>query len=996
MSPDEIICAPFTIWIAPVGTAFPALTAEPAGAWRKLGTHGARSYSENGTAIQHSQQHQTSKPAGRSGTSFTFASDEELRIAVELYDLTLEQYAHVLGQNVVTVNPAQAGLPGTRSIGLSLRRRADSSVAILVRGPSPYDENLIGQYEVPIARQVGTPRPIFRKNAPAILAVEWLALEDPNATSEDTRFGRLVTQAEVALTTDWKLAGSGYRQATSFNTVAGNNYKAVDWFTWLPPGVFEEIALFFPTFYATATQEVDCPNGYTVRGIATKDDAGLRTLGTIDGGTAPIVLDPAQAATQNGKWIVFRPAEPIVGGGVRGFAYEGLFPDGAIPEGRGLASENNLINMFGDPMPFERSLGSNSSLLSTLSDSTPYTNAGGPPPPLPSLMMLRGIQKSFFAIGDSIDFGSQQSRNPIFYTDRMAFGSLEMGLVEDQRGQSLPGNNLSLPGWSIDVDETGKSHANTTASARQLWMIQKARELNSGNSIADMIWCGHGQNSSSNSLANLEAGVRAFAAIWRPAVGDENTPIYWTGMRASVESTDGFQTLANQSPVNTQATFPGGSRWAFNDALEPGGSLRIDGTVQGAAQYYPVSSAPDPDRDIFTVLDYNGTVSAAYGGSGDIEITSATPPKVGMWLIFINPADGVTELGQGPVNGFSGTGPYLVDVGIPGSPSFPVNTIVQESWDDGGVHPAPLRHVDYAEPIIDLKIALGFAKSLSAPAFTSAEITGVPTDGGTLTATYEATGNPTPDPGYQWLDRNLNPIIGQEAATFVPNETAQGWQPGDFVACDITLTNSEGSVTQRVTIEYVDASSLALTQGSPEGYFVDPSNVPAGTVRIVAEIDIEFPTSVPNGSKLCTQESTGCDLEVLADGTLRATVEDGTFTRTLTTATANTGQLLSADTAHSIIFDVSHARQDVRLTVDGGTPIVTPFTQSGNGVFQTGREFSFLAGTNGASVVPPGTIIRRLAVTMYDSGGAVLRTKTISMVAANANNDPWHREGDFS
>lgn len=195
------------------------------------------------------------------------------------------------------------------------------------------------------------------------------------------------------------------------------------------------------------------------------------------------------------------------------------------------------------------------------------------------------------------------------------------------------------------------------------------------------------------------------------------------------------------------------------------------------------------------------------------------------------------------------------------------------------------------------------------------------------------------------------------------------------------------------------APTTELTQGSPEGYLVDPDPVPAGTVRIVAEIDIEFPTSVPNLVKLCTQQSTGCDLEVLSDGSLRATVEDGTSgttIKTLQNAEVAPAGTIVAGTAHSTVFDVSHARQDATVTVDGGTPIVTAFTQSGNGVFQTGRQFSFLAGTNGASVVPAGTIIRKLIVTMYDSGGAVLRTKTVPMNAVTANADPWKRGGDFS
>lgn len=195
MQPEEIITSPFTIWIAPVGTAFPALTEEPGEDWTRIGSNGTRSYSEGGVTTQHSQQREIAKPAGSTAPTYSFSSGEEFRIRLELLDLTLEQYALALGQNAVSATSGVGELPGYRTLGLNLRPRADTVLALLARGPSPYDEDLIAQFEVPRCQEAGSgPKLIFRKGKPAGVAVDFLALEDPNAASIDELFGRLHAQ----------------------------------------------------------------------------------------------------------------------------------------------------------------------------------------------------------------------------------------------------------------------------------------------------------------------------------------------------------------------------------------------------------------------------------------------------------------------------------------------------------------------------------------------------------------------------------------------------------------------------------------------------------------------------------------------------------------------------------------------------------------------------------------------------------------------------------
>lgn len=182
-----------------------------------------------------------------------------------------------------------------------------------------------------------------------------------------------------------------------------------------------------------------------------------------------------------------------------------------------------------------------------------------------------------------------------------------------------------------------------------------------------------------------------------------------------------------------------------------------------------------------------------------------------------------------------------------------------------------------------------------------------------------------------------------------------------------------------------------LTQGATPGYFLDPSNVPASTSRITFRGTFTFAGSVPNLDKLFTQVSTGCDLETLSDGRLRAVVEDGTGAKMINSAVVAPSGSITADTEHSIVFDVDQVAETCTITIDGGTPVVTAFTSTSNGVFQSNRAVTFLALSGGSSSVPAGTLIKDLSV---DFNGTL--HKAISNDATEANADAWHQGGNFT
>ncbi len=105
----------------------------------------------------------------------------------------------VLNFNTVTDTPPGTGTPGTKEIGLS-RGHSVAQRALLLRGTahSPYGD-FPAQYQIPVAIQVGEAEPAFVKGEPAGLALEFQALEDPDATIETERFGLIVAQDAAAL-----------------------------------------------------------------------------------------------------------------------------------------------------------------------------------------------------------------------------------------------------------------------------------------------------------------------------------------------------------------------------------------------------------------------------------------------------------------------------------------------------------------------------------------------------------------------------------------------------------------------------------------------------------------------------------------------------------------------------------------------------------------------------------------------------------------------------
>ena len=196
-APFEIIAAPYEVYVAPVGEAFPDIADAPAGAWELLGRSGSKNYDDEGVTITHEQTVEEFRPLGLAAPRKAFRTEEGLIIAFNLVDVSAAQYAKVINDATVTDTAAGVGTGGNLSFPLEMGFQV-KQLAMLIRGSESPDATAASddfnvQYEVPVVYQAGSPAPQYQKGEPARLACEFRALWD--ATSG---FGTYRTQDAAA------------------------------------------------------------------------------------------------------------------------------------------------------------------------------------------------------------------------------------------------------------------------------------------------------------------------------------------------------------------------------------------------------------------------------------------------------------------------------------------------------------------------------------------------------------------------------------------------------------------------------------------------------------------------------------------------------------------------------------------------------------------------------------------------------------------------------
>lgn len=192
LSTVEVVCAPYTLYLAVTGTAFPDVDTTPGAGWTLLGTSGDKSYDEKGVTVTFDESLGTFKAAGTTGNRKVWRISEDITVGVDIADTSAATFAKLLNDATVSHHAAGVGTPGYDSVPL-LKGTTVALFALLVKGISPADETLSAQFQLPIVYQSGKLAPVYSKQGAAMLGAQFQTLED-----DSLGFGDYIVETHVA------------------------------------------------------------------------------------------------------------------------------------------------------------------------------------------------------------------------------------------------------------------------------------------------------------------------------------------------------------------------------------------------------------------------------------------------------------------------------------------------------------------------------------------------------------------------------------------------------------------------------------------------------------------------------------------------------------------------------------------------------------------------------------------------------------------------------
>lgn len=193
-----VVRGPFNVYVGVLGTAAPTpLTVGSLdAAWKKLG-RGIRSQGDSGVVVSYKQK--LDEWRGQSNVVQDVArSEEDVMIAFEAADISLEALSYALGGNQVVNTAAATGVPGKKKM-FNFRGSEVIPLSLLVIGKSPYLSGGVSIFYVPKVFNQSDLDLAFTKTAPAMTKFEFKAGEGPNGTDTDGDLGywEIVTAAAL-------------------------------------------------------------------------------------------------------------------------------------------------------------------------------------------------------------------------------------------------------------------------------------------------------------------------------------------------------------------------------------------------------------------------------------------------------------------------------------------------------------------------------------------------------------------------------------------------------------------------------------------------------------------------------------------------------------------------------------------------------------------------------------------------------------------------------
>jgi hypothetical protein len=200
VAPFNLIGQVGDIYLAAVGTAFPAINAAPGGSWSYLGTAGSLDYDDDGVHIIGEQTISDFTGSGSTMKRKVWRTMERLTVTVKLVDMTLETLRRAFNNNAITTVTASSGIPGSKAINI-YQGPDVATFAALIRTASPYsgDTGSFAQVELPNAFNAAGFDIAFVKGIAAGYTLTLEGMIDPANPSSAARAGRVAAYTAAAL-----------------------------------------------------------------------------------------------------------------------------------------------------------------------------------------------------------------------------------------------------------------------------------------------------------------------------------------------------------------------------------------------------------------------------------------------------------------------------------------------------------------------------------------------------------------------------------------------------------------------------------------------------------------------------------------------------------------------------------------------------------------------------------------------------------------------------
>ncbi len=130
---EKLLAGRVHLWTAAEGTAAPAPAQAPGGAWSKLGDS---QYTNDGVRMTMSETIEETMTLKSTLPQDADRTEESYRIAVDIYDATIDTLGLLLGKTVTTRNPGSGSI-GTKRVDLHRGFRV-KKYALLLQGNAPY------------------------------------------------------------------------------------------------------------------------------------------------------------------------------------------------------------------------------------------------------------------------------------------------------------------------------------------------------------------------------------------------------------------------------------------------------------------------------------------------------------------------------------------------------------------------------------------------------------------------------------------------------------------------------------------------------------------------------------------------------------------------------------------------------------------------------------------------------------------------------------------